>query len=96
MKILLIDWDCFGKEDIEDAFAAEGYEILRFPFSVSGDVYDDPDVKKRLSQKLRKEAPEFVFSFNYFPVISSVCKKKISGIFPGCMTVRIFVSILRR
>ena len=76
MKILLIDWDCFGKEDIEDAFAAEGYEILRFPFSVSGDVYDDPDVKKRLSQKLRKEAPEFVFSFNYFPVISSVCKKE--------------------
>ena len=78
MKILLIDWDCFGKEDIEEAFAAEGYEILRFPFSVNGDVYDDPDVKKRLSQKLRKEAPE------------------ISGIFPGCMTVRIFVSILRR
>ncbi len=76
MKVLLIDWDCFGKEDVEEAFAAEGYEILLFPLSVSGDLYDDPDVKERLSLKLRKEVPEFVFSFNYFPVVSSVCMKE--------------------
>lgn len=76
MKILMIDWDCFGKEDLEDAFAAEGHDLLHFTLSRSADLYDDPDIKSELSKMLRRETPDMVFSFNYFPVISHICRRE--------------------
>ena len=72
----IIDWDCFGKEDIEDAFIAEGHSLLRFFLSINENLYDDPDIMFRLSKMLRKETPDIVFSFNYFPVISHVCMRE--------------------
>ena len=75
MRILFIEWQSFGNNDIKEAFALEGHEAISYPFS-NKDGRRDADIEKDLSTVLRKETPDVVFSFNYFPVISNVCKKE--------------------
>lgn len=75
MKILFIEWKSFGNRDMKDSFAAEGHEVVCFPFS-NKDSRRDEEVERDLTSALRKETPDAVFSFNYFPLISNVCKKE--------------------
>ena len=75
MKILFIEWKSFGNDDIKEAFAAEGHTVVSFPFS-NRDGRRDAELEQDLSSVLHKETPDIVFSFNYFPVISNVCKKE--------------------
>lgn len=75
MKILFIEWASFGNEDIKEAFTAEGHTLVCFPFS-NRDGRGDTEIETELSVVLRREIPDVVFSFNYFPVISQVCKKE--------------------
>lgn len=75
MKILFIEWASFGNNDIKEAFTAEGHTVVCFPFS-NKDSRCDTEIESELTSSLRKEAPDAVFSFNYFPVISNVCKKE--------------------
>lgn len=73
MKILFIEWASFGNYDMKQAFEAEGHSVVCFPFS-NKDSRRDAQIEAELTGSLRKEAPDLVFSFNYFPVISNVCK----------------------
>lgn len=75
MKILFIEWASFGNEDIKEAFKAEGHSLVCFPFS-NKDGRKDAEIESSLSGVLHKETPDVVFSFNYFPVISQVCRKE--------------------
>lgn len=75
MKILFIEWNSFGNEDIKEAFAAEGHNVVCYPFS-NRDGRRDAELEKDLSAFLQRTVPDIVFSFNYFPVISNVCKKE--------------------
>ena len=75
MTILFIEWKSFGNSDIKDAFAAEGHRVVCYPFS-NRDPRRDCEVEESLTASLHKETPDIVFSFNYFPVISNVCKKE--------------------
>ena len=75
MKILFIEWKSFGNDDIKEAFAAEGHEVISYPFS-NKDSRHDSELEKELTLTLRREIPDTVFSFNYFPVISNACKKE--------------------
>lgn len=75
MKILFMEWASFGNQDIKDAFAAEGHDVVCFPFS-NKDPRSDTEVAGALTTFLHRETPDVVFSFNYFPVISGVCKKE--------------------
>lgn len=75
MKILFIEWASFGNEDITEAFIAEGHQTVCFPFS-SKDGRRSAEIDSELTSALHKENPDVVFSFNYFPVISNVCKKE--------------------
>ncbi len=75
MKILFIEWASFGNEDIKEAFTAEGHTFVCFPFS-NKDGRKDAEIEKALSGALHRETPDVVFSFNYFPVISQVCRKE--------------------
>lgn len=75
MKILFIEWNSFGNGDIREAFAAEGHDVVNYPFS-NKDPRRDEEIEKDLSARLHGEVPDVVFSFNYFPVISNVCKKE--------------------
>lgn len=79
MKILFIDWICYGKEDIQRAMVEEGHEVLSFPFEVSTkliweQLIHEPETEKRLRADLHEKVPDVVFSVNYFPVVSSVCQ----------------------
>lgn len=74
MKILFIEWASFGNADIKEAFIAEGHTLACFPFS-NRDGRKDAEIETELSGVLRRETPDVVFSFNYFPVISQVCRK---------------------
>lgn len=75
MKILLIEWASFGNADIKDAFAKEGHQVVSFPFS-NKDARRDAEIEAGLTEKLRETAPDAVFSFNYFPLVSNVCKRE--------------------
>ena len=75
MKILFIEWASFGNEDIKEAFTEEGHTFVCFPFS-NKDARQDSVIEAELASALHKETPDVVFSFNYFPVISNVCKKE--------------------
>lgn len=75
MKVLFIEWKSFGNDDIKEAFEAEGHRVVSYPFSNS-DGRRDAKLEQDLSSVLHKETPDIVFSFNYFPVISNVCKKE--------------------
>lgn len=73
MIILYIEWNSFGNEDMKKAFQAEGHTLICFPFSNREGRHDEA-VESSLMGVLREETPDIVFSFNYFPLISNVCK----------------------
>lgn len=75
MKILFIEWASFGNADIKDAFNKEGHSIVCFPFS-NRDARRDTEIEAALTDKLRETVPDAVFSFNYFPLVSNVCKRE--------------------
>lgn len=75
MKILFIEWASFGNNDMKEAFIAEGHTVICYPFS-NKDSRRDEEVEKDFASFLRREVPDVVFSFNYFPVISIVCKQE--------------------
>ena len=76
MKILFIEWESFGKEDVKMAFCAEGHELLVFPVLIEDDLDDAPELKEKLTSALRHEVPDLVFSINYFPAVSNVCQRE--------------------
>lgn len=75
MKIVFMEWNSFGNKDIKEAFAAEGHKVINYLFA-NKDGRRDDELEKDLASLLRREVPDAVFSFNYFPVISNVCKKE--------------------
>lgn len=75
MKILFIEWASFGNEDMKEAFVAEGHSVVSFSFS-NKEGRHDAAVEKALTDSLRTNVPDAVFSFNYFPLISNICKKE--------------------
>ncbi|MDE7132439.1 MAG: glycosyltransferase [Lachnospiraceae bacterium] len=75
MKILFIEWASFGNNDMKEAFTAEGHTVVSYPFS-NKDSRRDEEVEKDFAASLHREVPDVVFSFNYFPVISVVCKQE--------------------
>lgn len=74
MKILFMEWKSFGNEDIIAAFRDLGHTVEILPFS-NKEVHHDEKIEKELAQKIRDVSPDFVFSFNYFPIISLACKQ---------------------
>ncbi|MDD3415232.1 MAG: DUF3880 domain-containing protein [Lachnospiraceae bacterium] len=74
MKLLFIEWNSFGNQDILEAFNEMNIQVSIFPFEKS-EPRVDPHVSALLSLKIKQEHPDLVFSFNYFPLISNVCKE---------------------
>lgn len=74
MKIIFLEWNSFGNRDILDAYASLQYEVVRVPFS-NKTARTDPVFEAALEQTIKSSSPDYVFSFNYFPAVSLVCKK---------------------
>lgn len=60
---------------MKEAFCREGHTLVCFPFS-NKDSRHDEVIEANLSSVLHREVPDAVFSFNYFPLVSNVCKKE--------------------
>lgn len=77
MKVLFMNWKSFGNEDLLDAFAhlkeaGEDITVIPYPFE-NTEKRNDPAFEERFLHALEEEQPAFVFSFNYYPLISKVC-----------------------
>lgn len=75
MKILFIEWASYGNEDMKEAFRKEGHALVCFPF-FNKDARNDGSAVAGLPAILHKETPDIVFSFNYFPIVSNVCRQE--------------------
>ena len=79
MKILFLDWKSLGNEDIVSAahsLGQNGYQIdiILYPFDNHIED-DDKEAAGKLLQEIKNVAPDFVMSFNYFPLVSNACKE---------------------
>ena len=74
MKILYMNWNSYGNLDMQAALEKLGYELSIYNYSTKTDR-NDAVFEEDLGQGIRAFAPDFVFSFDYFPVISKVCSK---------------------
>lgn len=74
MKILMLTWKSFGNEDIIDAFQKSAHQVIEYPFSDKGER-TDAEVEQELTARIRAVTPDFLYSFNYFPVAALTCKK---------------------
>lgn len=74
MKILMMEWNSFGNEDIIASFNELGHTVKTMPFS-NKELHQDEKIEHEIINAIREFSPDFVFSFNYFPIISLACKK---------------------
>lgn len=71
-KILYMDWNCYGGQDMKLALQRCGAVLSYYPFSPRTDR-NDAVFEEDFGNAIRSVSPQYVFSFNYFPVISKVC-----------------------
>jgi len=67
-----MDWNCYGGQDMKIALQKCGVVLSLYPFSPRTGR-NNADFEEKLSTAIRSFSPQFVFSFNYFPIISKVC-----------------------
>lgn len=72
MKILYMNWNSYGNPDMQTALRKLGYELILYDFFTKTGR-NNAVFEQNLGQSLEAHAPDFVFSFDYFPVISKVC-----------------------
>ena len=75
MKILFYQWHSFMNQGIERAFSQlhMDYDTLFFQ---QVDWEKDEGLGKKLSEQLSRKSYDMVFSVNFAPVVSEVCKNK--------------------
>lgn len=76
MKLLYCDWNSFCRADVLQAFENLGhtYEL----FSITDIVHMmglDQDKIREISNAIRSTNVDFVFSMNYFPMVSEACNR---------------------
>lgn len=75
MRILFIWWDAFGNNDVAYELDRRGYEVIKYPYRHKMSE-DDVRERERLMKTLSEQKVDFVFSFDYFPMVSLVCNLK--------------------
>lgn len=73
MKVLHIFWRAFGKEDVQEEFQRRGYEEDIYYLDRDEDVYENQRLQQEIIGKLTENKYDFVFSFNYFPIVAIAC-----------------------
>lgn len=74
MKILFLDAPAFAKQDMIDAFEECGIECELFIHEKYKERIDR-DYEEAFDKKVETGRYEFVFSFNYYPILSRCCQK---------------------
>lgn len=73
MKIGVLTWDCFGREDMTEAFTKLGHNVVELPVTDNVQSEDQMTVEE-LTRRIMEFTPDFLFSFNYFPAVAITCK----------------------
>lgn len=74
MNIYIPNWKTFGIEDLSESLTLLGHHCI-ISKTEPKNYRNDAEYEEKLSMKLKQENAELVFSFNYYPVISKVCKE---------------------
>lgn len=74
MKILYYEWSEFSRQDMVETLEGFGHLITVFKHRFS-DYLNDPVFEQALTDKLASDSFSFIFTFNYFPIISKVAQK---------------------
>lgn len=73
MNIFFLEWNSFCNEDIYEILKDMGHRIIRIPFRRLESTR--MEMEDRLQKAMEKSDCDFLFSFNYFPMISELCQK---------------------
>lgn len=74
MRILFLDSPAFAKQDMINAFGTHGFDCDLF-FHKSYHDRSNADFDTAFDRAAEAADYEFVFSFNYFPILSSCCMR---------------------
>ncbi len=79
MKILFLDFKTFGNKYMVSAFERccdpeSMSEVISYPFEDTVGR-NNPVFEDKFEKDLNEIHPDFVFSFNFYPIISKVCNK---------------------
>lgn len=76
MKVLMLEWDSFGQEYIEQEFQRAGccVELYKWPFGTQ-EMRENKNLCEQLIQKIKTSDVSFVFSLNFFPVAAEACNQ---------------------
>lgn len=75
MKILFIDWDCYGKNDIISVFKELGNTVDTMPLELKSHVGLDYEFIDKLKAKILSKDYHLVFTLNYYPSVSESCNQ---------------------
>lgn len=74
MRILFLDAPAFAKQDMIDAFLECEIECDLFSHKAYKERFDQ-DYEDAFDKKVESVEYQFVFSFNYYPILSKCCQK---------------------
>lgn len=75
MKVLFLEWNGYGNKDIIDSYRQLQHEVVIFPYK-SQDCRSNPEYEEQLTQQIRLNSPDYVFSFNHYPLVAQVCNRE--------------------
>lgn len=74
MKVLFMEWKSLGQIDLAREWGKRGWEIVYYPFPrETENTRLNEQLCEKLIRAIAADRFEFVFSFNYFPVVSLAC-----------------------
>lgn len=76
MRVLFILWESFGNNDVIEELDRRGYEVVLYKFNRKMEDYRDPRDREKLIGALDEQEYDFVFSFDFFPLVSVACAVK--------------------
>ena len=74
-KILMYRWKAYNYLDIIENFKRQGYEVVEYTQRLFSYDYDEEFVQ-HFGELLDKDEYEFVFTVNYFAMISNMCQER--------------------
>lgn len=87
MRILIYKWRAYNYRDIYETFLAMGHTLDVMEQKLKS--YDeDAEFEARLTHILKETSYDFVFTVNYFAVISNVCERCKVKYVPGPAIIR--------
>ena len=75
MKIVFMEWNSIGNMDVQQTLEKMGHTVISCPFNTKIGRSNE-EWEETFAKTLHVISPDMVFSFNYFPIISTVCNRE--------------------